>query len=258
MSLSTVTNFAHTFFGYGNLNAPVWFVGMEEGGGETRDEIEARLRSWEAGGRSPVVDIVEFGRESGLKGHLQWFEGEKPPLQTTWKQLIRVVLSSRGEPATASSVRAYQRDGFARSDGHECLLELLPMPSPSVGEWRYGDWYPLPWLRDRKAYREHLLEHRVERLQQLVAEREPAAVVFYSRSYLDEWCRVMDVPRDELVETVIVRRAEREVKAWIHENDETTFIVTSHPSAFGVTNSYFEDIGRILPSRTRHISHQSL
>lgn len=97
------------------------------------------------------------------------FEGEKPPLQTTWKQLIRIVLSMRDEPTTASTVRAYQRDVFARIEGHECLLELLPLPSPNVGEWRYGECFDLPWLCDRETYREHVLDHRVKRLQQLIA-----------------------------------------------------------------------------------------
>ena len=127
LSGGLVCDFTQTFFGYGNLGAPVWFIGMEEGGGATRDEIEARFRSWAAAGRAPVVDIVEFGREAGLEDHLQWFEGEKPPLQTTWKQLIRIILSSLEEPGDASTVKAYQRDAFARRDGQECLLELLPV-----------------------------------------------------------------------------------------------------------------------------------
>jgi len=241
-----LTNFTHTFFGYGNLHAPVWFIGMEEGGGKSREEIEARLRSWNAAGRPHVVDIVQFGKEAGLEGHLQWFDDEKPPLQTTWKQLIRIVLSSRQEPGDASAVRAYQRDVFAREDGHECLLELLPLPSPNVGEWRYGEWYDLSWLRDRDSYREHLLDHRIERLQHLIAEHHPKAVVFYSKSYLDEWRRVMGVEPDELDERVIVKRGDRELTAFVYETDETRFVVASHPSAFGMTNSYWEGVGEML------------
>jgi hypothetical protein len=35
--------FAHNFLGYGNLESPIWFIGMEEGGGNTKEEIKSRL-----------------------------------------------------------------------------------------------------------------------------------------------------------------------------------------------------------------------
>ncbi len=37
-------DFCGTFAGYGNLDADVWFIGMEEGSGHTEVEIETRLR----------------------------------------------------------------------------------------------------------------------------------------------------------------------------------------------------------------------
>lgn len=56
----------------------------------------------------------------------------------------------------------------------------------------------------------------------------------------------MDVEADELEERVIVERGDRKLTAWVRETEETTFVVTSHPSAFGVTNSYWEGIGESL------------
>ncbi|MBC8136283.1 MAG: hypothetical protein H8F28_10385 [Fibrella sp.] len=35
--------FCNGFLGYGNLSAPLWFIGMEEGGGKSESEIAARL-----------------------------------------------------------------------------------------------------------------------------------------------------------------------------------------------------------------------
>jgi hypothetical protein len=40
-----LNDFMHRFYGYGSWDAPLWFVGMEEGGGSTIDEIELRLKS---------------------------------------------------------------------------------------------------------------------------------------------------------------------------------------------------------------------
>jgi hypothetical protein len=239
MADSTIERFVRNFFGYGNLDASLWFVGMEEGGGESRGEVERRLESWRVD-EAAVVDIVEFGRRAGLAEHLRWFEGEKPPMQSTWRQLIRVALGRRGEPVDAASVRAYQRDAFARSDGRECLLELLPLPSPSVGEWRYGEWFDEPWLESREAYRDELLEYRIGRLRDLVEERRPEAVVFYSLSYLDYWREIAGR----------LRRRDLGVGTgdwvWFGEGGGTEFVVCQHPAAFGGTNAFFEAVGRLV------------
>ena len=70
-----LTDFAYNFFGYGNLSAPIWFVGMEEGGGNTKPEIAARLDQWVAHNRAPVVDIQSFGQHPDLTDHARWFTG---------------------------------------------------------------------------------------------------------------------------------------------------------------------------------------
>jgi hypothetical protein len=36
-------DFAHKFYGYGSWRAPIWFIGMEEGGGKTFQEIKGSL-----------------------------------------------------------------------------------------------------------------------------------------------------------------------------------------------------------------------
>ena len=35
---SLLETFAETFYGYGNYNGPYWFIGMEEGGGDSFDQ----------------------------------------------------------------------------------------------------------------------------------------------------------------------------------------------------------------------------
>jgi hypothetical protein len=251
MTEAILDEFTNSFFGYGSLDAPNWFVGMEEGGGKSKAEIESRLRSWDAAERAAVVDIVEFGSNAGLEEHLQWFQGERPPLQSTWMQLIRMVLARGGASFATSSVRTYQRDAFARTGGGECLLELMPLPSPSVGDWHYDEWFNLPWLRSRSVYQEHMLERRVERLAELVDCHNPEAVVFYSRTYLDHWCRIVGAAADHFEQVVVVERDGREdLTALVLEQGNTKFVVCSHPGAFGVTNSYFERIGKRLAQVT--------
>lgn len=48
-----VDQFIHTFYGSGTYSASFWFVGMEEGGGISLEEVTKRLAIWqELGERS--------------------------------------------------------------------------------------------------------------------------------------------------------------------------------------------------------------
>lgn len=241
-----LSEFAHRFFGYGHLDAPIWFIGMEEGGGDCRSEIIARIRTWKQLGRTPTVDIRRLGEGAGLRGHRQWFEGDRPPLQSTWSKLIRTVLAYRGDELTTETVRHYQRDSFAAEDGDECLMELLPLPSPGTDEWHYGEWFELLWLENRKRYREYVLDHRIERLQEMFREHQPEAVVFYSRKYFAEWCRIVGCDREAFDVRDLCESEGKELPAAFFDDGATAFVVSYHPVAYGVTNRYFERIGMAL------------
>jgi hypothetical protein len=43
--------FINNFYGYGNYHGKYWFIGMEEGGGNSIEEINRRLASWNTRGR---------------------------------------------------------------------------------------------------------------------------------------------------------------------------------------------------------------
>lgn len=53
-------HFIKGFYGYGNLESDIWFIGMEGGGGATLEEIKSRLEVWKALGEGKVVDAYEF------------------------------------------------------------------------------------------------------------------------------------------------------------------------------------------------------
>jgi hypothetical protein len=38
-----LSHFMQTFYGYGNYQGDYWFIGMEEGGGDTWAEVQQRL-----------------------------------------------------------------------------------------------------------------------------------------------------------------------------------------------------------------------
>ncbi len=50
--------YVDTFYGFGNYRGKYWFVGMVEGGGETFEEIENRIRGWARGGKNEIKDLT--------------------------------------------------------------------------------------------------------------------------------------------------------------------------------------------------------
>src|SRR4051794_23061661 len=117
-----LSNFIATFYGYGDYRAQYWFVGMEEGGGDTLEANAARLAAWDSRGRRELEDLVEYHSPLGVSR----YTGERPKIQATWGKLIRILLSAEGATqVNPEQVRAYQREHLGREGGENCLLELL-------------------------------------------------------------------------------------------------------------------------------------
>ena len=91
-----LVNFATNFFGYGNLKAPYWFVGFEEGflpGTPKRcllPQAIVRARVWSCFGERCVLDIKEYHDKvanfHGIEDFNKWFcQDSLPPSQSTWR-----------------------------------------------------------------------------------------------------------------------------------------------------------------------------
>ncbi|MEA3335851.1 MAG: hypothetical protein U9R25_08055 [Chloroflexota bacterium] len=118
--------FAHQFYGYGNYSGQYWFVGMEEGGGNSFEKVNRRLNTWAHRGKRELEDVAGYHQAIGITDLFS----EKPKIQRTWGKLIRIVLSSQGITPTTERVRAYQRAVLGRPNGETCLVELFSLPSP--------------------------------------------------------------------------------------------------------------------------------
>lgn len=156
-----LSDFARLHYGYGDFRGDFWFVGMEEGGGDSFEDIERRLQTWRKRGGLELDDVAEYHKEMGIT-HL--FR-ERPRIQTTWGGLIRILMATKGRTPSTDDIREYQRDCLGRTVGETCLLELLPLPSPSTKHWFYGEHSRLPYLVNRDAYREAFIRRRIGHLQ---------------------------------------------------------------------------------------------
>jgi len=164
--------FMTTFYGSGNYSGNYWFVGMEEGGGNTIERVVKRLEAWRKLGEEELVDIYDFH----VKINYPEYFNDPVKLQRTWMQQARIILASKRKPTNAEDVRAYQRDIIGRKNSETCLLELLPMPSPSTRVWHYNEWSKLPYLLDRKKYLEYCIPWRCEHIHSRIKEYKPKII----------------------------------------------------------------------------------
>jgi hypothetical protein len=225
--------FVQNFYGYGNYSGQFWFIGMEEGGGNSFSEINTRLTAWANRGKSELEDVAEYHNDIGV---MDWFN-DKPKLQPTWNKLIRILLSSSGKLPTTEQVRECQKTLFGRLIGDNCLLELLPLPSPSIGKWLYAKYSQLPYLKDRETYRQECIESRIAHLQDRINRYQPKAVIFYSLSYQEYWKQIAGVDFHQSSDKIHAGR-----------NGSTLFVMTKHPAAQGVTSEYFHQVGQLIAS----------
>ncbi|MFB2922759.1 MULTISPECIES: hypothetical protein [Aerosakkonema] len=235
---SLLQDFMDKFYGYGNYQGDYWFVGMEEGGGGSFADIAQRLQDWNRRGRLELEDIVAYHAEIGAER----FFGSQPRLQPTWNRLIRIELSARGEEVHTEYVRAYQKDYLGRHSSTNCLVELLPLPSPSVRNWLYAQYSQLPYLTNREVYASYYAERRAAHLRQRIREYKPKAVIFYSVNpgYIHWWKVIADVEFMEIVAG--------DERLYVAKNENTVFAITRHPVAKGVKNEYFHQVGKIVAS----------
>lgn len=219
--------FINGFFGYGDLEADIWFIGMEEGGGDSIENIEQRLSTWVDMGNPVVADMFEYHKHLGL---LEFFSGEEPKLQTTWKMLARYILSFEGSDLTTDMVRQLQSKRLGRAKSNTCLLELLPLPSPSTNHWHYSSFSDLPELQSREAYKEAVMPKRIVQLNELISKYQPKKVVFYGKTYAPHWMEVVGCSEGW----------KKKGSSTALRFDKIDYEIRQHPAAFGVRNSDFE------------------
>jgi hypothetical protein len=226
--------YADKFFGFGNRNAPVWFVGIEEAGGWGEQDVRRRLDAWKIEKRD-LEDAPAFYPSS--ENH-RW-HGEGAQLQGTWEQLVKLLLVAQGKPDTSEAILKYQRECFGRLDGETCLVELLPLPSPSINEWRYSNWSEARWLKSRDRYYAHLLVPRAAALARRIQMMQPSFVIFYGTTFLQTWSSIAGGAWSQAIPGKLVT----------FSTGHTIFYVTKHPAdpqLEGTRNDYFREVGDYL------------
>lgn len=107
-----------SFIGYGRIDAPVVFLGMEEGGPSEDEPLKADLIK-----RSSYRQVEELG-------------GGWHTIQRTWWVMCMTMLRRSGTfPPTRQAILEYQSNALGKAAGDTLLAELMSYPKPSVATW---------------------------------------------------------------------------------------------------------------------------
>lgn len=181
------------FYGYGSWNAPIWFVGFEESGGDLPEDVADKLDHFireHAGSSAPsLCDIRELYKDVAFRiegpraeRFNNFFEhrfGERAVLHGLWKNLIAFVYGFRNEPLP--DLLAYQRDSFLSPEKpSEALIQLYPLPAHNHA-WYYSwlDLPDLPFLKTRSRYEQHVYPDRINHIMEKIREHKPEVVLMF-------------------------------------------------------------------------------
>lgn len=255
-------DYANAFCTYGALSNPVWFLGLEEGGGNDLASVGRKLSRWSEA-RLETAGTVGVIHSSGLTGpeceegnrddeFLRVGSGKRARLQPTWANQLRVLIGMRGDAPNNDTVRHLQTREHGRIGGATCLMELFPLPCRDDGTWIYGD-VPYPSereeanvFRSKRAYREHHLPERLTTIAALVEEYRPKALVFTSWEYGEYVLSMLDDVEVPELGIAGVRR-----KAEIGRLHDTVVAVCTHPTApvAGPCNAFYHALGLAIARR---------
>nr|WP_314899159.1 hypothetical protein [uncultured Deefgea sp.] len=243
-----IDRFLHNFFGYGNLKAPIWFIGMEEGGGKDLAEAQARIEAWQRLGAGDVIDLVTYHR---VIDKSKYFDRARPPTQPTWRGLIRILLGyQRYKRADIEAIRDFQANMFGTPNSNHCLLELMPLASRRITSWIYTPWaeeHQYTMLQNRRAYRNQLEPQRINTLATKIRNYRPRNVVFYGRTYLPSWKSIVQaVTGQESIWTEETPDPDCQLTVLLSPTPATNFFIVNHSTSRGVTENYFLSLGRTI------------
>jgi hypothetical protein len=175
-------------FGYGRIDAPLWFIGYEEHCEDERD-AERRLSAMATfTGAQDVFDAHE------RMGH------PNPVNTSVWPEMQEIV--------RAAGLRDVH---VGRRDSDVFLVELLPLPHANKDAW-YADLYGALGYGGRDEYVKAVLPKRIQSLRALVADHRPKVVLLHH-----------SFNKDSLLRDLIGGKPKKQVKLgkkWLHLRGE--------------------------------------
>jgi hypothetical protein len=125
------------FLGYGNEEAPLWFVGGEEGFGGRMTEAEMMASLQARAAWAPVRDMYEAHLEFTEAGSVIDISKKRSGSIAVWLWMSRIalVLSGATYAQACANAREYAYNRLGRSSGETFLTETSPIPCVRANEF---------------------------------------------------------------------------------------------------------------------------
>lgn len=174
------------FLGYGNLKAPFWFLGMEEGTGGAANlepNIFARLK---------FIDSVMDLKDAHV--HLNWEywnRDNRVRFPSVWVYMARFVQALDTNDVdwwNTEKAKDFIRIHLGRKheNAQTFLTELLPLPKPRADQW--NEFYQLTMgFKGIDDYKKLILPNRKQILRQMLLNYEPKYLLCYGESNFDHY-----------------------------------------------------------------------
>jgi hypothetical protein len=204
------------FVGFGRWDAPVVFIGMEEGLKDADALLEdLAIRSTF---KSPVMDLKEAHR--GIAGTERYFDPDRAPRQPTWRVMADLMLRREGNASpTGADRRRYRALRLGRYDGDSLLAELLPYPHPKSSDWLYKQFGK---FETRADYEKAMLPDRKQLLRTVLSKAKREVIVCYGKTH---WAHYQDLFDDMTWTDVGPHR--------VAEGEGMRVVLTTHFSGYG-------------------------
>jgi hypothetical protein len=233
------------FYGYGSWEAKIWFVGFEEGGGDTPEEVAEKFnyfyQAHTSSKEATLCNLRELyqhvsARLDGPRADLftnlfDYRFGSKAIQHGVWKNLIAFVHGYRQKKLP--DLLAYQKKSFALSSLQEAWIQFYPLPSPHNHAWYYS-WLDMPkfsFLKSRAQYQEHLYPSRIQNMLQKIVTHKPEVVLMYGMENINGLKQsVLEFFPDTKFKTVKATKLEIPQHHWADISGTKLLITTQIPA----------------------------
>ncbi len=170
------------FNGYGNIRAPIWFLGMEEGGSDDPVLIGENLKRRE---RFTAEMDLENAMNSLLAPNFVTLSKTKTHTWRWMSKLAIMLKEGKSEVPNRARVREYIDRELGRIRGETFLTELMPLPAKNLSQeaWYYTKQDGNITFTSREEYLSTVLETRKEKLKALIAGASRSGNLKYLFAY---------------------------------------------------------------------------
>jgi hypothetical protein len=161
------------FIGYGRLDAPLWFLGREEGLGR-RPKHPGWTLQWELRQRLAWKPVMDARQAHETLQDPYW---EAPRQAKAWNimsMLARGILHHAQDWQDEKLAAQYTSGSLGRACAQTLLGDAFPLPKARISSWPYTDLFP-----DKKTYKAEVWPERQAMWRRLLAEYHPRIVIAY-------------------------------------------------------------------------------